>query len=201
MSLTLQIENHLFTMPMRNLMDEITIEGKKYCRLLVANDKYGTPEVIKIGDAFFKAFNAIFDVGDSKLGLALSRFGLPGNKIDVDWWVVTEEEIEAEEEREQEADPTHVPEPTPEPVVPVQPDEPAADDTDPTHEEETGDDIDPTGQTSDDTDTSHSGQTEPDIDDFSEPDHNPHQPSDPSHPVPGPTPLPNWDDVTDPERE
>ena len=39
-------------------MDDITIAGKKYCRLLVANDKYGTPDVIKIGDAFFKGFNA-----------------------------------------------------------------------------------------------------------------------------------------------
>lgn len=62
LSFTLQIEDHFFTMPMRNLMDDITIQGKKYCRLLIANDKYGTPKTIKIGDAFFKGFNTIFDV-------------------------------------------------------------------------------------------------------------------------------------------
>ena len=64
MSLTLQIEDHYFTIPMRNLMENISISGTKYCRLLVANDKYGTPEVVKIGDAFFKAFNIIFDVSN-----------------------------------------------------------------------------------------------------------------------------------------
>ena len=100
MSLTLQIEEHQFTMPMRNLMDDVTIRGKQYCRLLVAKDKYGTPDVVKIGDAFFKGFNAIFDVNDSQLGLALNRFGLPGNRIDVDWWVETEDQKEAEIERE-----------------------------------------------------------------------------------------------------
>ena len=90
-------------------MDDITIAGKKYCRLLVANDKYGTPDVIKIGDAFFKGFNAIFDVSEGKLGLAVSRFGLPGNRIDLEWWVETEDQKEAaekarkeEEEREKE---------------------------------------------------------------------------------------------------
>jgi len=72
-------------MPLPNLMDSISIKGKKYCRLLVANDKYGTPDVIKIGDAFFKAFNAIFDVKNQKLGLALNRFGLPGNSIHTKW--------------------------------------------------------------------------------------------------------------------
>jgi len=89
-------------MPMRNLMDDVTIRGKQYCRLLVAKDKYGTPDVVKIGDAFFKGFNAIFDVNDSQLGLALNRFGLPGNRIDVDWWVETEDQKEAEIEREKE---------------------------------------------------------------------------------------------------
>ena len=73
-------------------MDDITIAGKKYCRLLVANDKYGTPDVIKIGDAFFKGFNAIFDVTKQRLGLAVSRFGLPGNRIDLEWWVKIDEE-------------------------------------------------------------------------------------------------------------
>ena len=102
MSLTLQIEGHEFTMPMRNLMDDITIAGTKYCRLLVANDKYDTPNVVKIGDAFFKGFNSIFDVSSERLGLAVSRFGLPGNRIDIDWWVVIEDEIEAEQEREEE---------------------------------------------------------------------------------------------------
>lgn len=78
-------------------MENISISGTKYCRLLVANDKYGTPEVVKIGDAFFKAFNIIFDVSNQKLGLARSAFGLPGNRIDVEWWVETEDEQEAAE--------------------------------------------------------------------------------------------------------
>ena len=112
--MTLQIEDHFFTMPMRNLMDDITIQGKKYCRLLVANDKYGTPKTIKIGDAFFKGFNAIFDVNQSRLGLATSKFGLPGNKIDIEWWVETQDEREAREEQEKE--PVTPPEPVVEPT-------------------------------------------------------------------------------------
>ena len=100
MSFTLQIEGHYFTMPMRNLMDDISIAGKKYCRLLIANDKYGTPDVIKIGDAFFKGFNTIFDVSQARLGLAVSRFGLPGNRIDLEWWVETDDQKEAEETTE-----------------------------------------------------------------------------------------------------
>ena len=48
------------------------------------------------------------------MGLATSKFGLPGNKIDIEWWVETQDEKEAREEEEKE--PVAPPEPVVEPT-------------------------------------------------------------------------------------
>ena len=110
------------------MLDSITIEGKRYCRLLIANDRYGTPGVIKIGDAFFKAFNAIFDVNNQRLGLALNRFGLPGNRIHKNWKKKAEDYAVVEVEEVEE------PEPTTDPII-----DPSDEETKPEQEsEETG---------------------------------------------------------------